>query len=154
MEPIAEQLRDNLDLDVELKSVEFADYLQRLAGGEVTGPYRLGWIADRASAQNYLQPLLYSTATSNYTGWSQQQFDSQIDEGNAARSVAAGLDSYAQAEDIAIGDMPLIPLFFHRNAVVHSEQVSNVQLNHAGLVNWADVTVDDPASVLSVYFAE
>ena len=115
--------------DFTFESLDFAQYLPRLDAQEITGPYRLGWVMDYPSPQNYLENLLYTDASSNYTGWSNEEFDSLIDQGNAAGSIEEGLEFYAQAEDILAEEVPLMPMFFDRLSAAHSERVTNVQFN-------------------------
>ena len=130
MEAVANQLRENLGIqDIEFESLDFAQYLPRLDAQEITGPYRLGWVMDYPSPQNYLENLLYTDASSNYTGWSNEEFDSLIDQGNAAGSIEEGLEFYAQAEDILAEEVPLMPMFFDRLSAAHSERLTNVQFN-------------------------
>ncbi len=130
MEAVGNQLRENLGVqNIEFEGLDFAQYLPRLESEEVTGPYRLGWVMDYPSPQNYLENLLYTDASSNYTGWSNEEFDRLIDEGNAAGSVEEGVEFYQQAEDIAVEEMPLAPMFFDRLQAVHSDRVTNVQFD-------------------------
>lgn len=130
MEAVSNQLRENLGIsEISFESLDFAQYLPKLENEDVTGPYRLGWIMDYPSAQNYLENLLYTGASSNYTGWSNEEFDSLIDQGNAAASVDEGIEFYNQAEDIAVEEMPNMPMFFDKLAAAHSERVTNVEFD-------------------------
>lgn len=142
MEAVANQLRENLGIqDIEFESLDFAQYLPRLDAQEITGPYRLGWVMDYPSPQNYLENLLYTNSSSNYTGWSNEEFDSLIDQGNAAGSIEEALDFYAQAEDILADEVPLMPMFFDQLAAAHSERVGNVEFNSQEDLNYLTVEV-------------
>lgn len=130
MEAVANQLRENLGIeDITFESLDFAQYLPKLENEEVTGPYRLGWLMDYPSPQNYLENLLYTDASSNYTGWSNEEFDNLIDQGNTAGSVEEGIEFYQQAEDIAIEEMPNMPMFFDLLAAAHSDRITNVNFD-------------------------
>ncbi|HSK96837.1 MAG TPA: ABC transporter substrate-binding protein [Euzebyales bacterium] len=130
MEAVSNQLRENLGIeDISFESLDFAEYLPILEALEHDGPFRLGWVMDYPSPQNYLENLLYTESSSNYTGWSNEEFDSLIDQGNAAGTVEEGLEFYAQAEDIAAEEVPQAPLFFDRLSAAHSERVTNVEFN-------------------------
>ena len=127
MEAVSNLLRENLGIEsIEFESLDFAEYLPLLQAEEVTGPYRLAWVMDYPSPQNYLENLLYTGSSSNYTGWSNEEFDSLIDQGNAAGSVEEGLEFYSQAQEILVDEVPSAPLFFDLIAAAHSERVSNV----------------------------
>ena len=142
MEAVANQLRENLGIqEINFESLDFAQYLPLLQEQEVTGPFRLGWLMDYPSPQNYLENLLYTDASSNYTGWSNEEFDGLIDEGNAAGTIDDGLEFYNQAEDIAIEEMPHIPMFFGDLAGAHSDRLSNVVYDSFEHFNWWDIEV-------------
>jgi len=144
MEAVSNQLRENLGIqDFTFESLDFAQYLPRLQAEEITGPYRLGWLMDYPSPQNYLENLLYTDSSSNYTGWSNEEFDSLIDQGNAASSVEEGLDFYNQAEDIAIEEMPNIPMFFDKLAAAHSDRIDNVIFDAQENLDYTALTVTE-----------
>jgi oligopeptide transport system substrate-binding protein len=144
MEAVSNQLRENLGIqEINFESLDFAQYLPLLEEQEVTGPFRLGWLMDYPSPQNYLENLLFTEASSNYTGWSNEEFDGLIDEGNAAATIDEGLEFYHQAEDIALEEMPHIPMFFGDLAGVHSDRVSNVVYDSFEQFNWPDIEVSE-----------
>jgi len=144
MEAVSNQLRENLGIqDFTFESLDFAQYLPRLEAEEITGPYRLGWLMDYPSPQNYLENLLYTDSSSNYTGWSNEEFDSLIDEGNAAGSVEEGLEFYNQAEDIAVEEMPNIPMFFDKLAAAHSDRIDNVIFDAQENLDYTALTVNE-----------
>jgi oligopeptide transport system substrate-binding protein len=142
MEAVANQLRENLGIqDIEFEALDFAQFLPRLEALDVTGPYRLAWSMDYPSPQNYLENILYTGGSSNYTGWSNEEFDRLIDQGNAAATVEEGLEFYAQAEDIAAEEMPQAPLFFDRLSAAHSNRVDNVHFNTQEDVDFFQIEV-------------
>jgi len=140
MEAVANQLRTNLGItDVKFQALEFAQYLEKLDAEAVTGPFRLGWVMDYPSPQNYLQPIYSTTGSSNNFKYSNKQVDQLIAEGNAAESVEAGIDKYHQAEDLILKDMPNIPMWFGKVQGAHSDKVSNVVIDAFTRVSVADV---------------
>jgi ABC-type transport system substrate-binding protein len=144
MEAVSNQLRENLGIqNFRFESLDFAQYLPKLEAEEVTGPYRLGWLMDYPSPQNYLENLLYTESSSNYTGWSNEEFDRLIDQGNAAGSVEEGLEFYNQAEDIAVEEMPNIPMFFDKLAAAHSDRIDNVIFDAQEHLDYTALTVSE-----------
>ena len=142
MEAVSNQLRQNLGIqDIEFKSLEFAEYLGLLDEQKVTGPFRLGWVMDYPSPQNYLEPLHSTDGSSNNTGYSNEEVDSLIEEGNAAADIEAGIDFYNQAEDIILEEMPIIPMWFGLVQAGHSERVDNVVIDAFDRINTAEITV-------------
>ncbi|CAN5751079.1 ABC transporter substrate-binding protein [soil metagenome] len=143
VQAVANQLQQNLGItDVEFETLQFAEYLGLLDNEEITGPYRLGWVMDYPSPQNYLEPIFGSEGSSNNSGYSNPEVDELIAQGNAAESVDAGIEFYNQAEDIILQDMPHIPIFFGRVSAATSENVDNVVIDAFTQIRTADITVN------------
>ena len=141
-EAVANQWREALGItDIQFESLEFAEYLGLLDAHEITGPFRLGWVMDYPSPQNYLQPLYSTTGSSNNFGYSNPDVDRLLQEGNAADSVEAGIELYHQAEDLILEDMPAIPISFERLAAAHSERVRNVVIDGFERIDLPNVEV-------------
>jgi ABC-type oligopeptide transport system substrate-binding subunit len=142
MESVSNQLRQVLGIkDIKFKSLEFAEYLQLLDEEKVTGPFRLGWIMDYPSPQNYLEPIYSTSGSSNNFGYSNKKVDSLIAKGNAAPSVDEGIEYYQQAEDIILSDMPNVPLWFGQVQAAYSDRVSGVLVDAFDRINTSDITV-------------
>jgi oligopeptide transport system substrate-binding protein len=146
MEAVGNQLRENLGVDYVLKGdLDFAEYLPKGDEKGFTGPFRLGWSMDYPSPQNYLEPL-HSTAAlppngSNSAFYSNPEFDDLVAQGNQADSNEAAIEAYQQADDVLLEDMPIAPMFFGVEQIVHSENVSNVSIDVFGQIDLAAVTV-------------
>jgi ABC-type oligopeptide transport system substrate-binding subunit len=121
--------------------LQFAQYLERLDDERVTGPFRLGWLMDYPSPQNYLEPLYSANGSSNNFHYRDQRVDRLIDQGNAAESVDAGIELYHQAEDAILADMPNIPMWFEKVQAAHSDRVTGVVVDGFEHVQIADVQV-------------
>src|SRR5680860_67130 len=142
MEAVSNQLRENLGIqDIKFKSLEFAEYLTLLDAEKVTGPFRLGWVMDYPSPQNFLEPIYGTTGSSNNFGYSNKEVDDLIAQGNAADSIQGGIDFYHQAEDIILDEMPAIPMWFGKVQGAHSEKVDNVVIDAFTRIDTANVTV-------------
>lgn len=132
-----------LDQEVQFESLQFADYLQRLDRQEVDGPYRLAWVMDYPSMQNYLEPMHATGGSSNPDGYSNERADRLIQRGNTAGSVQEGIPFYRRAEDVVLDDWHHIPLWFGKVQAAHSERVSNVVVDAFTRINTADIEVAD-----------
>lgn len=129
VQAMAKGWQDVLGVDYEFESQPFTPYLASLASGEVDGPYRLGWLPDYPSPQNYLDPI-YGEGSTNYGKWSgpaHEKFLDLVNEGDRAPSVDEGLPIYQQAADVVLEELPVIPLWFGQTFIVFSDNVSNVQ---------------------------
>ncbi len=142
VEAASNNLRTNLGIqDIKFEQRDFAQYLPLLDDEKITGPFRLGWVMDYPSPQNYLQPIFGTTGSSNNFGYSNPEADRLIQEGNAAESIDAGIAKYQQAEDLILRDMPAIPMFFGLEQAVYSDRVANVTADAFGRIRLGDVQV-------------
>jgi oligopeptide transport system substrate-binding protein len=129
VEAIGNQLKQNLGVEFKLQAREWAQYLEILDAGDFTGPFRLGWLPDYPSTENYLRPIVGCGGDSNYTGYCNKQLDALLSKGDTADTEAQATQFYQQAEDVALQDMPILPLWVSQAPIVYSEQVSNVHYN-------------------------
>ncbi len=147
VEAVGNQLRENLGVDYTLQgNLEFAQYLPLADDQGFTGPFRLGWAMDYPSPQNYLEPL-YSTAAlppngSNTAFYTNPEFDELVAQGNQAESNEEAIEFYQQADDVLLEDMPILPMFFGVEQIVHSDAVSDVVIDVFGQIDLAGVTVN------------
>ena len=113
-----------------------------LQAGEVDGPFRLGWLWDLPSAENFLTPLFRSDSDDNYTGYNNPEFDAAIDEFKGAPTEEEGYPALKTAQDQLATDMPVAPMFFNKEQKVVSERVANV--NHT-VFGFTEVESIEPA---------
>ncbi|MFC6883173.1 peptide ABC transporter substrate-binding protein [Actinomadura yumaensis] len=127
MQIVANSLKQNLGIkDVQFRQVPASDYFSMLTKREEKGPYRQNWEADYPSAQNYLENLWESGA--NRMGWKSKEFDDLIARANRMPDPKAALQVYNQAEDVAIREMPMAPLWTWAGQGGRSDRVSNVTI--------------------------
>jgi len=124
------QLKTNLGVTcVGTPEAKFADLLQKVEDKKDVGMFRMGWVMDYPSMENYLGPLYSTTGSSNYYGYSNPQFDTLVKQGSAAANQEEAIKKYQQAEDLLAKDMPVLPLRFGQNNFGHSTKVTNVQMD-------------------------
>ncbi|KAB2592712.1 peptide ABC transporter substrate-binding protein [Streptomyces arboris] len=133
-----DQLKKNLGLECVSQAVpKFAELLTQVENKKFSGMFRMGWIMDYPSMENYLGPLYSTGGSSNYYGYSNKDFDRLVDEGRQAKTEAEAIKKWQEAEDILAKDMPVIPLRFGKNVFGHSTNVKNVEMN---LFNQVELT--------------
>lgn len=143
VEAAARQVQENLGLDYKLQSTEWAQYLELLDAQDFTGPFRLGWGQDYPSPENYLRPIVGTGGDSNYTGYSNPDVDELLVAGDEAASLEDGIASYQQAGDIALEDMPIIPMWSGKTAIAYSDAVGDVTYDlNAAEIAFKDISVN------------
>jgi peptide/nickel transport system substrate-binding protein/oligopeptide transport system substrate-binding protein len=127
MQIVANQLKQNLGIsDIQFRKVPVSDYLSMLSDHGEKGPYRQNWEADYPSAQNYLEPQFQSAR--NRMTWKSKQFDDLITKGNAADTEQEAIRYYNQAEDVALREAPMIPLWIWQGFGGRSTRVDDVTI--------------------------
>ncbi|HEY0772872.1 MAG TPA: ABC transporter substrate-binding protein, partial [Nocardioidaceae bacterium] len=143
VEAAARQVQENLGFDYKLKATEWAQYLELLDGQKFTGPFRLGWSLDYPSPENYLRPIVGTGGDSNYTGYSNPELDDMLTQADQAGTIEESIELYQQAGDIALEEMPIIPMWSGVNPVGFSENVSGVRYDVGqGEVAFGEITVN------------
>lgn len=124
---IGDQWRQVFGVDYELQSTQWAEYLELLTQYNFEGPWRLGWAQDYPNIENFLRPLYSEDGGSNYSRFSNAEFERLLDQGDTAGSIEEAIGYYQQAADIVLEELPVIPLWFGQAHYVWSEDVSNVR---------------------------
>lgn len=132
-------------------NLQFNEFLSKRDAKEMTGPFRLAWVMDYPSIENFLATQ-YSTAAlapagSNTTFYSNPEFDAALAAGNRARDIGEANKAYQRAESILVDDLPGTPIFYGMDQTVWSKRVSNVKYNIRNDVVLSDVIVDGEAVV-------
>jgi oligopeptide transport system substrate-binding protein len=130
IEAVANNLRANLGVEVTPKPWEkFALILDDLGAKKVKGAFRMAWIMDYPSPENYLKPIFGSGASSNYSGYANKDFDELITKGDAADTLEEGIKFYQQADDMLLKDLPYLPVYFYQTNGAFSQHVKNVTID-------------------------
>lgn len=116
-EAIQADLKKNLGIDVQLRLVQFAQHLENIDNGDAPF-FRLGWIADYPDPENFLNLLWGKNAAPvgtaspiNSTRYSNPQFDALFEQALATFDDSARMQLYAQAEQIAVDEAPMLWIF-------------------------------------------
>lgn len=124
------QLKANLGVEcVGTPEPKFADLLTKVKAKQEVGMFRMGWVMDYPSMENYLGPLYSTGGSSNYYGYSNAEFDSLLKEGSAASSQDEAIKKYQAAEDLLAKDLPVLPLRFGQNNFGSSTKVQDVSID-------------------------
>lgn len=144
IEAVANDWTNNLGLDVEFESQEWAAYLDFLFATEdsPTQPFRLGWLWDYPSAYNFLAPLYQTGSSDNYSHYSNTDFDALMDQAAQAPTEDDAIPFLEQAQEILGEEVPVMPMNYGVAKFVYNDTVSNVQYNNFGFFLWEDMQVN------------
>jgi peptide/nickel transport system substrate-binding protein/oligopeptide transport system substrate-binding protein len=139
-ERVARRIRADLadvGVVVNVKTLPFEAYLAGIEAGGLA-LYRLGWQAQYPSAGAMLEAVVRSGAPrergdgANYGGYADARVDSLLDRARRTRSARRRRQLWARAEERALRDQAIVPLFSFRQRTVISEHVRDLALSPWG----------------------
>lgn len=145
IEAVANDWTNNLGLEVDFLTMEWAGYLEFLGitgGPKPVEPFRLGWLWDYPSAYNFLAPLYYSESGDNFASYSNPDFDALIDQAASAATEDDAIPFLEEAQILLGQEMPVMPMTYGLTKFIYNpENVDNVVLNDFGFYLWENMTV-------------
>jgi oligopeptide transport system substrate-binding protein len=130
VDAMCNQIKGSLGVDCTgVGHPKLADLLAKVKKGEPVGLLRLAWTMDYPLMESYLGPLYTTDGSSNYYGYSNPTFDSLVRQGSEASTEASAEKFWADAEDILVQDMPVLPLRFGQNVFGYSAKVTDVTMD-------------------------
>lgn len=140
-EAIGNMLRQNLGLEVEYTGKQGSEITELADTRKLDGLRFGGWGHDYPSIEDYLTPMFKSTGDANFSGYKNPALDAVLAKGDAEPNQDKAIKLYQQAEDIALADMPLIPLYHKQNAYLHSAKIEPRVSKYVGVsALWATFT--------------
>lgn len=116
-------------LDVELENFEWGTFLDKLAksqkGDESSAQiFRMGWIADYPSLDNFLYPLFHSSQSATmYTFYNNPKFDDLVVQARQTTDATQRTNLYLEAERLMLQDAPIIPIYYYRDFRVSNNRI-------------------------------
>lgn len=115
-------------INVKLSNFEWGTFLDKLSkGNQGSGSqlFRMGWLADYPSMDNFLYPLFQSSQarTGSYTFYSNKQVDALLLQARSTADAQQRYNLYAQAEKLILTDMPAVPLYYYRDFRVNNNRI-------------------------------
>jgi len=120
----------SIDVNITLQNYEWGTLLSKLQQAQQQ-LFRMGWSADYPSMDNFLFPLFQSqqARTGSYTFYDNPKFDALIQQARSTLDANQRHALYAQAEKMALTDIPAIPLYDYREFRVTNNRVANYDHN-------------------------
>lgn len=151
---IQKQLKDNLNVEVNLLVLPFAQHLDNCINGK-TAFFRLGWLADYPNPENFLY-LYYganvkevnASSFPNLPRYSNSNYDMYYEAGLASMGLQAMVENFKKAEQILMNDAPVIVLWYDEGYRLLQPYVRNFPNNPMQYRDLSDVYfgIPEPAS--------
>lgn len=115
-------------INVKLSNFEWGTFLDKLSKsnqGSGSQLFRMGWLADYPSMDNFLYPLFQTSQarTGSYTFYSNKQVDALLLQARSTADAQQRYNLYAQAEKLILTDMPAVPLYYYRDFRVNNNRI-------------------------------
>ena len=130
-----------LGIQVNLSSVEPGAYQQETDNYEIQLGFNL-WTADFPDPYDALATNLLSSSPENEGQWHNSEFDALVKQAEA-QTGDARLVLYNQAEQLAMSDVGILPLYHPTFAAIIPSWLHGVSLNGNGLYfgDWSNVSI-------------
>lgn len=127
-------------INVKLTNLEWGTYLDKVMKGECEF-FRMGWIADYPSMDNFLYPLFHSSekGNNNMTFYSNPEVDKLLEEARKETDEEKRHELYREAEKKILEDAPIVPIYFYQFARVVQPNVKNYHISAMGLVPFEQI---------------
>ena len=126
MQVIKEQLEETGVMKVELKSMNWAEYVDGFVAGELPF-FILGWFPDFADPENWLSPFSSCLQSpDNGVFYCNEEMDSLLLAAASSSDPAERADLYKQIGELYAEDVPTLPLFWEPEFVTYRNGVEGV----------------------------
>ncbi|MGQ0827509.1 MAG: ABC transporter substrate-binding protein [Bacteroidota bacterium] len=135
-EVIQKMLKENLNIDVEINVMPFAEHLESLETGKALF-WRTAWVADYPDPETFLT-LLYSEhipaklsdkSYLNSVRYKSEKFDSLFVAALREIDDKKRMDLYRQADQVAIDDAAIMPIFYDEYYRLIQTNIKNFPAN-------------------------
>ncbi len=86
--------------------------LEKAKAGELQF-YRLGWVADYPTMDNFLYPLFHSESSDNYGGYNNPEVDKMLVEARQIKDDDERIAKYREIEKTILNDQAFLILYFY-----------------------------------------
>ena len=144
-EVVQKMLKENLNVDIEINTVPFAEHIEQVTSGKVDF-FRFAWIADYPDPETFLT-IFYgqhvpANATEksfiNYTRFKNARFDSLFAASFTEPDKAKRYAMLSKAEQVLLDEAPFMPIFYDENYRLEQLNVRNFPEN---AMNYMDLSV-------------
>ena len=139
VEAMAEMLKTNLNIEVEVSSNDWAIFYENVVQGEYEVA-AMGWSADYLNPMSFL-PLFMTGDSTNNSFYSNPEYDALVQQVMSESDPQAAAELTMQAADIASNDYCCLPLYYKSNTFLMHDNISGFYMTASGNLYFKDVVV-------------
>ena len=139
-EAVQRMWREHLGVDARLLNQDWKVYLSSMNTLDYTVA-RSSWVGDVVDPVNFLECFL-TGGGNNRCGWSSPEYDRLIRDSYAEVDPARRLELLQQAEEILLGEAPVIPVYYYTWTFLMAPEARGFQPNMLGLFRWQDLWLE------------
>jgi oligopeptide transport system substrate-binding protein len=124
---IQQEWKENLGIDIELRNLEWATFLDTLNQGDYSVS-RSGWIGDYPDPNTFLD-MFVTDGDNNQTNWSNSTYDELIEAAKSEPDASRRMEILQQAEGILMSELPILPIYFYVSTNLVSPRVKGFSGN-------------------------
>lgn len=130
-----------IGVKVEIVGMEWGAALEAFQNGEI-GFFRLGWLADYPTMDNFLFPLFHSQSTDNYQGYNNPEVDQMLIEARSIRDDDERIAKYREIEKTILDDSAFILVYQYGSRKILKDYVKGFELSASENYDLATVTLE------------
>jgi len=141
---MAADIEAALGISVDLQARDLEPFVRAVRAGEVP-LFWLGWEASEPDPGSYLFPLFHSSqiGQDNVSGYRDSDVDRLLETARSAPTAAIATPFHQGAERRILEDAPVLPLLWHRHAVLVTSDVRDLYWSPLGRVDLSVVWLAD-----------
>jgi oligopeptide transport system substrate-binding protein len=132
--------KEAFGIDLEVRNYDLREFQSGLSQKQFQ-MYLYGWTADYPDPENFLRSLLGNSSPYNESGYNSSQFEDLMKQGDQQTDMNKRLDLYAQAEQVALGDAPLLPIYHEVSYTLVKPYVKGLDITASGIWTLKDVYI-------------
>lgn len=105
---------------------------------------RAGWIGDFIDPINFLECFTTGNGN-NRTGYSNPEYDALIGQARVTGNQTERNALYAQAEELLLTDMPIIPIYIYTRTILADPRVKGRAANLLDYISYKSIYIEQPA---------
>ncbi len=133
--------KEVLGITVNLQSLERKMLLEKLKTKEFCFGQTI-WLAQYNDPLAILERFKEATSSKNYSGWSNIHFVKCLEKSYQMMDKQDRMALLEEAEELLVGEVPLVPLYHWNYAFLIHENVKNLSFTPLGTINFAQIVVE------------